>query len=653
MPICAESWRTGLADAAAGTPAGQDPARGGRAVTNWGKFAVPKIAVETHPDGSILIRPTDPLADYPPRMGDVFLRRAQESPDRLYMASRESAGRAAGGGWRKLTYGEMGRAARSVAQALLDRKLDAEKPVLIVAENGIDHALLAIGCLIAGVPFAPVSAAYARPGQGFTKLSYILDLVRPGLIFVDTWARYAGAREALDAAKVEIAVAGELPPAAGVTAFQTLTATAPTAAVDAAAAAIGPDTIAKILFTSGSTDMPKGVINTHRMLCANQAQIAFAWPFLRRTPPVLCDWLPWSHTFAGNHNFHLVPWHGGTYYLDEGKPAPGLVDKTIANLREVSPTIYLNVPRGYALMLDHLERDAALRARFFGKLEFIFYAGAAMADSLQARLRKLAEQVTGEPVPLVCAWGATETAPQATGLNYANEYPTCIGLPSPGVEIKLAPVGDKYEIRVRGPNVTPGYWRRPDATAAAFDDEGFYRSGDAAKLCDPRAPEKGLLFDGRIAENFKLSTGTWVHVGQVRLAAIAAGAPVIEDCVITGHDRDEVGALVFPSLAGCRSLCPNLPADAPVQALVAAPPVRAALARGLKRLAADHAGSSMRVGRALMLTEPPAMDANEITDKGYINQRAVLKNRAALVERLYADPPDAAVVRLADELVTP
>lgn len=615
-------------------------------MTNWAKFAVPKISVESRPDGSTIIRPLHPLGDYPSRMGDVFLDRAREIPDRLYMAARDAAGR-----WRRLTYGEMGAAARAIGQALLDRKLGPDRPVVIVAENGIDHALLSIGCLIAGVPFAPVSAAYARAGQGFTKLTYILDLVQPSLIFVDTWSRYAGARSALDAAKTEIVVAGELPAEAGVTPFAALTAARPTAALDAAGAAIGPHTIAKILFTSGSTDMPKGVINTHRMLCANQLQIAFSWPFLRRTPPVLCDWLPWSHTFAGNHNFHLVPWHGGTYYLDDGKAAPGLIERTVANLRDVSPTIYLNVPRGYALLLDHLERDTALRDRFFAKLEFVFYAGAAMPDTLQGRLRALAEAVTGEPVPLVCAWGATETSPHATGLNYPNSYPTCIGLPSPGVEIKLAPVGDKHEIRVRGPNVTPGYWRRPDATAAAFDDEGFYRSGDAGKFVDPAAPEKGLLFDGRITENFKLSTGTWVHVGALRLAAIAACSPVVEDCVITGHDRDEVGMLAFPSLAGCRGLCPDLPADAGAHALIAARPVRQALARGLRRLAAEGGGSSMRIARALLVAEPPTIDANEITDKGYVNQRAVLNNRTALVERLYADPPDDAVIRLSDETI--
>ena len=603
----------------------------------WTKFGVPPVEVERRADGSSIWRSREALAAYPARVGDVIQARIREIPERLYIAQRS------GTGWRRVTYGKAGRTAYAIAQALLERKLNAERPVLILAENGIDHALLAWACLLIGVPFVPVSAAYARAGQGFTKLRYIIDLIRPGLIFVDTEARYSGAREPLSEAKCEIVVADNPPP--GVTSFASLSETSPTGAVEAAAAAIGPDTIAKVLFTSGSTDMPKGVINTHRMLCSNQSMIVQAWPFLRRRPPVLVDWLPWSHTFAGNHNFHLILWHGGSYYINEGKAAPGLVEKTIANLREIAPTMYLNVPRGYALMLDHLERDAALRDRFFGDLEFVFYAGAAMAESLQERIRRLAEQVKGEPVPLVSAWGATETAPQATGVNYANTVPSCIGLPSPGVEIKLAPVGDKLEIRVRGPNVMPGYWRRADATQAAFDEEGFYRSGDAARACDPADPMKGLMFDGRITENFKLSSGTWVHVGTLRLALISAGAPVIEDCALTGQDRDEIGALVFPSLAGCRSLCPNLPADAPLAALVEEPAVRQALAAGLKRLAQAGGGSSMRVTRALMVTTPPTIDANEITDKGYLNQRAVLSNRAALVERLYG-PGDPAVIVL-------
>ncbi|MBI3711162.1 MAG: feruloyl-CoA synthase [Proteobacteria bacterium] len=600
------------------------------------------MAVERRADGATLLRATEPIGTCAARVGDMFARWVREIPDRLYLAARQPDA-----SWLRLTYGEAGRLARAVGQALLDRHLGPDKPVLIVAENGIDHALLALGCLMVGVPFAPISAAYARPGQGFTKIKYILDLVRPGLIFVDSWARYAGARGALDAANVETVVAGELPAGSNVTPFQALTRTAATPAVDAAAAAVGPGTLAKVLFTSGSTDMPKGVINTHRMICINQEMMRFGLPFLAERPPVLCDWLPWSHTFAGNHNFHMILRHGGTYYIDEGKPVPGLIEKTVANLREVSPTAYLNVPRGYALLLDHLERDAALRDHFFAELDFIHYAGAAMAETLQARVRHLARQVKGEPVPLVSAWGATETAPHATGRHFPSDHPSNIGLSPPGCEIKLAPVGDKLEIRVRGPHVTPGYWRQPDATRAAFDEEGFYRSGDAVTFADPADPSQGLLFDGRIVENFKLSSGTWVHVGTLRLAAIAAGAPAIEDCVVTGHDRDEIGLLIFPSLAGCRALCPHLPADAATRKLVAEPQVRQAVRQGLERLRAAGGASSMYATRALLLAEPPTIDANEITDKGYLNQRAVLSNRAAWVERLYADPPDPDLIQLA------
>ncbi len=615
-------------------------------MSEWSRFAVPQLSVETRPDGSLLLRADDPLGDYERRIGDVLLRHAGSIPDRVLMAQR---GR--DGAWRKVTYAQAATTARAIAQALLDRKLNSERPVLIVAENGLDHALLTFGALLVGIPFTPVSAAYSRPGQGFSKLRYILDLIKPGLIFVDSWARYSGAREALDAAGVEIVVADDIPPGAVVTPFSQLTGTAPTGAVEGAASTVGPDTIAKILFTSGSTDQPKGVINTHRMICSNQNMIAFGWPFVRTKPPILLDWLPWSHTFAGNYDFYLVLWQGGTYYIDEGKPAPGLIEKTMANLREISPTMYLNVPRGYGLMLPYLEKDTALRDRFFANLDLVFFAGAAMDEKLQERIRALARQATGQPVPLTCSWGATETAPLATARGFPTDYPSNIGTPVPGCEIKLAPVADKLEIRVRGPNVTPGYWRRPDATQAAFDEEGFYRSGDAVKLCDPNDPSKGLLFDGRITENFKLSTGTWVHVGMLRLALIAAGAPVIDDCVITGQDRDEAGALVFPSLAGCRALCPHLPTDAPASTLIAEPAVRAALAAGLKRLAAEGGGSSMRIARALLVAEPPSVDAGEITDKGYLNQRAVLAGRANLVERLYTDAPDADVIPLASETV--
>jgi feruloyl-CoA synthase len=429
-----------------------------------------------------------------------------------------------------------------------------------------------------------------------------------------------------------------------VTPFSTLTEVRPTPAVDTAFARVGPDTLAKILFTSGSTGQPKGVINTQRMMCANQESAAAAWTFLNDRPPVIVDWLPWNHTFGGNHNFNMMLRNGGTLYIDEGKPVPALIGRTIANLREVSPTVYFNVPRGYAALLDHLETDEALQQTFFARLELLFYAAAALPQSLWDRLERLGLKVRGRKVPFISSWGLTETAPSVTMVHFPMDRPGNIGVPGPGMQVKLVPVEDKLEIRVKGPNVTPGYYKAPELTAKAFDAEGWLMTGDAARFADESNPAAGLLFDGRVAENFKLMSGTWVNVGMLRTAVIAAGAPVIEDAVVTGHDRDEIGLLIFPSLAGLRGLCPELGAEAKLEAMVAQPAVKAALAEGLARHNARSQGSSMRIARCLLLTEPPSIDANEITDKGYLNQRAVLLKRAALVERLHVDPVVAANV---------
>jgi feruloyl-CoA synthase len=419
----------------------------------------------------------------------------------------------------------------------------------------------------------------------------------------------------------------------------------PTPAVDAAFGEVGPDTVAKILFTSGSTGQPKGVINTQRMLCSNQEMIAGAWTFLNERPPVLVDWLPWSHTFGGNFNINVVLRNGGTLYVDEGKPVPALIGRTVANLKEVSPTIYLNVPRGYALLLDHLETDAELQRTFFARLDLLFYAAAALPKSLWDRLEAVSLKVLGRKVPFVSSWGMTETAPSVTIVHFPIDRPGNIGVPGPGNAVKLVPDADKLEVRVKGPNVTPGYFKAPELTRALFDEEGWLRTGDAVRLADPANPTAGLMFDGRVAENFKLLTGTWVNVGMLRPAVIASGAPVIEDAVVTGHDRDEIGLLIFPSLAGLRSLCPELGADAALKDLVRQPAVRAALAEGLKRHNAETGGSAtVRIARCLLLEGPPSIDAGEITDKGYLNQRAVLTRRAALVERLHADPPPEDVI---------
>ena len=605
------------------------------------RFAAAAVRVESLPGGGMILRSPQPLAAYARCVGEWLERWAREAPGRPFLAERDGTA-----GWRRLTYGDGWAGARAIGQALLDRGLGPDRPVMILSDNGVDHALLALGAMQAGVPVVPVSTAYSRLSQDFARLRYVRDLVAPGLIFADDGERYGAAIAALGLGDAELVVSRNPPRGTPATEFAVLLDTRPGAAIDAAYAALGPDTVAKILFTSGSTGEPKGVINTQRMLCSNQQSYAQAWPFLADRPPVILDWLPWNHTFGGNSDFNLILRNGGTLFIDEGRPAPGLIERSVANLREVAPTLYLNVPRGFALILDYLERDAALAQNFFRELDLVFYAGAALPQSLWQRIEALSQKTIGCTVTMVSAWGTTETAPMATIVHYPIARAGNIGLPAPGCEIKLVPHDDKLEMRARGPNVSPGYWKRSDLTAAAFDDDGFYRPGDAARLADPAEPSRGIVFDGRIGENFKLGSGTWVNTGALRIAVIAAGAPVIEDAVIAGHDRDEITLLVFPSLAGCRGVCPQLPADAPLAALIADPAVREALAAGLTRHNAQAGGSSHRIARALLLDTPASIDKGEITDKGYLNQRAVLANRGALVERLYADVPDAAVIRL-------
>ena len=597
-------------------------------------FAEPRITRETLAGGGVVLRSEVQLPPLPRSTGEWLRRWAVEAPERVFLAER-----VAGGGWRRILYRETYASARAIGQALLDRGLGPHRPVMILSENSIDHALLTLGALEAGVPVVPVSTAYSLVSKDFAKLRAIADLVEPGLIYASNGARYRAALEAIGATRAEIAVSADPPAGLRVTEFAWLLDHEPVSELEDIEAAVGPDTVAKILFTSGSTGEPKGVINTQRMLTSNQESLALIWPCLTRRPPVLVDWPPWNHTFGGNHNLNMVLRNGGTLFIDEGRPVPGLIERTVANLKEISPTIYLNVPRGYAMLLDHLERDADLAENFFRELDIVFYAAAALPQSLWERIERISEKTLGRRVPMIASWGATETAPLATSVHYPIARAGNVGVPTPGTEIKLVPSGDRLEVRVRGPNVMPGYFKRPDLTREAFDAEGFYCPGDAMRLEDPDDPSRGLIFDGRIAENFKLSTGTWVGVGALRVAAIAACGPVMEDGVLTGHDRDEVGLLMFPSLAGCRSLCPHLPKEAPIAALIAEPAVRAALAEGLKRLNASSTHSSTRIARALLMAEPPSIDKGEITDKGYLNQRACLAQRRALEERLHAEPP--------------
>ncbi len=599
------------------------------------EFAPAAVEVRNAPDGSVVLASPLPLDDPPPSTGAVLRAQAEAIPDRTFLAERD------GDGWRRIAYAETARAVRRLAQALLDRGAGPTRPVMLVSENSIDHALVQLAAMEVGVPAAPVSPAYSLLSRDHAKLRYIFDLLHPSVVYASDGEAFAAALDALDPERVVVS----RNPRPGDELIDDLLDTSPGSEVERAAGEVTPDTVAKVLFTSGSTGPPKGVINTQRMLCSNQQAIVQLWPFLRTRPPVIVDWLPWSHTFGGNHNFNMMLFRGGTLYIDGGKPAPGLFETSLRNLREVPSTLHFNVPAGYAMLVPHLRADRVLRERFFSELDVLFYAAAALPQHLWEALEELSVSVRGRRVRMLSAWGSTETAPLATSVHFTIEQAGVIGLPAPGTEIKLTPVGDKLEMSVRGPNVTPGYWGRDDLTAAAFDPEGFFRMGDAGRLADPDDPARGLVFDGRIAENFKLSSGTWVHAGELRIAAIAACEPVVADAVVTGHDRAEIGLLVFPDLEACRRLVPAATAETPAEDLVTAPEVHEVIRKGLRSHNEDNSTSSRRIARALLMTEPPSIDAGEITDKGYLNQRAVLDRRAALVERLYrGEGPDVVVV---------
>ena len=596
-------------------------------------------------NGVVYLTSSQPLGDYLTRITDCLDRWAREAPDRLFLAERpvESGVSRIAGDWRRLTYAETLERVRSVAQALICRKLSVDRPILILSGNGIDHALMALAAMYVGIPYAPVAPAYSLQAQEFTALRQVFDRMQPGLVFAAGGARFERALREVLPEGVELVVTQSAPSGIPSTPFQALCSTTPTAEVEDARDGVGPDTVAKVLFTSGSTGRPKGVINTQRMLCANQEMIRSVLAFVGDAPPVLCDWLPWNHTAGGNHNFGLVLYNGGTLYIDEGKPSPGLFDATVRNLREVPCTAHFEVPRFYEMLMPHLRSDAVLRDTFFRDLKLIFYAAAGLGQKFWDELREVALQACGEELLIMTGFGSTETAPFAFTTGPEGAFAGMVGFPAPGLEVKLAPVGSKLEARVRGDSITPGYWRDEALTAAACDEEGFYRLGDAMRFVDPDDPSSGLVFDGRLAEDFKLSTGTWVSVGPLRARILAAAAGLAQDVVITGHDREFAGALVFPNLAACREVA-GLPADAPAPDVVAHPAVARRFHDAFRTLACDSTGSSTFVARALVLDRPPSLDAREITDKGSINQKTVLDQRAALVEELYAPVPSARVL---------
>jgi feruloyl-CoA synthase len=599
----------------------------------------PDIRREMTPDGHIVLRSASQLGPYARNVGEWLREQALRRPSAVFLGQRPDAD---ADGWMRLTFGDALARASAVAQALLDRRLGPDRPVMILSGASIDHGVLSLACQLVGVPVVPVSTAYSLASTDHRKVIEIRDEITPGLVFAEQGDRYAVALHAIDDGGAELVVSAAPPADLATTPFVDLVGTATTEAVDRAAADVGPDTIAKILYTSGSTGVPKGVVNTHRMLCANMQQLRQVWPFLDRRPPVLLDWMPWNHTFGGNHDVNMTLCFGGSLFIDDGRPVPGLIDRTVRNLREIHPTIMLNVPAGYGALLPHLEDDDALAAGVFERLQVIFYAAAALPQDLWDRLRLLTDRFATGPVILTSAWGATETAPMATSAHFPLERPGNIGVPVPGVELKLVQTSGTFEARVRGPNVTPGYFKRPKRTAEAFDDEGFYRIGDAVKLADPDEPSRGLLFDGRVVEDFKLSTGTKVPVGKLRVDLIAALSPLVSDAVITGHDCDHVGALVWLHGAQvARAL--DLDSEDPVD-LAATPEVREALRTRLTTYNAGQRGSSTTVRGLLVLTAPPSFDAGEITDKGYINQRATLRRRAHAVAAVDRDPPADEVI---------
>ena len=599
------------------------------------RFGITRVSLRDGAPGVRYMQAEQNLQVYSERITDRLKLWAQTRPEQTFMARRARLADGSTGDWIHLTYAQAWDSARSIAQALLDRKLSVERPVVILSENDLEHAQLALGCLVAGVPFVPTSPAYSLISQDFDKLRHVLKTVTPGLLFAADGKRYGKAIAAVASDDMEVVLTNGSVAGVASIPFADLLATQATGAVDAAMAATGPETITKFLFTSGSTKLPKAVINTQRMWCANQQQMAQSMMALTEKPLVLLDWLPWNHTFGGNHNFGMVLYHGGTLYIDDGKPTPALVGETLRNLREIAPTVYFNVPTGFEAIAQAMQTDAVLRKNLLSRVKMFFYAGASLAQPIWDSLFATAEAEIGERIVMTTGMGMTESGPFAVFVTSPNVKAGDLGVPTPGLELKLMDMGGKTELRYRGPNITQGYWRAPQETAAHFDEEGFFCSGDAVTWIDPDDEHQGLKFDGRIAEDFKLATGTFVSVGPLRAKITAAGAPYVQDVVLTGLDLKEVGAMVFPTQA-VRGLS-GLPADASMADVLASAPVVAHFQTVVDALSKNSTGSANRIARLCLLAEPPTIDRSEITDKGSINQRAVLTHRATTVEALHAD----------------
>ncbi|MEZ5649467.1 MAG: feruloyl-CoA synthase [Burkholderiaceae bacterium] len=590
------------------------------------------VELERRAGGEVRLRSIEPLGDYPARFTDSLERWAAEAPQRVLVARRGADGR-----WIEVTYAQMLANVKAVGAALVARGLSAERPVAVLSGNGLEHLVVGLACAWAGIAYSPVSPAYSLISQDYGKLRHIMAKLTPGLVFADDAKAFGPAIAAVVPADTEVVTVHGALAERSFTRYQDLLATAPDAALEAAHAAVGPDTIVKFLFTSGSTRLPKAVTTTNRMICANQQMLRQSLTFLQTELPVLVDWLPWNHVFGGTHNVGIALTNGGTLYIDDGKPVPGAIETTLANLREISPTIYFNVPKGFEEIARAMRAEPALARKLLARVRCFFFAGAGLSQPVWDELEAIAEETVGERIPMFTGLGMTETAPSSTFALKPGIRSGSIGLPCPGVQVRLVPVDGKTEIRFGGPNVMPGYWREPELSAAAFDDEGFYCTGDAVKWADPADPQQGLVFDGRIAEDFKLASGTFVNVGPLRTRVILDGDPVVQDVVITAPNRDDVGLLVFARFEELGKLAGG---STDKQAILAHPAVTDWFRQLLARQWAAGTGSATRVARLMIMQEPPSIDRGEITDKGSFNQRAVLSHRAEAVDRLHAATAD-------------
>jgi feruloyl-CoA synthase len=612
------------------------------------RVALLDAKVDRRENGVTYVRSPEALGEYPARVTDRLEYWAGAAPGRIFLAQRGPTGE-----WETATYAEALVRVRRLARGLLECGLSASKPLMILSGNSVEHGLLALAAMYAGIPYAPIAPAYSLVVKEYAALSHVWQNLQPAMVFVKDGVPFMPALKAVMKGVMKndtkIVFHGSRPEGIHSIPLEELETREPSPAVDDAKLKTGADSVAKVLYTSGSTGLPKGVITTHRMLCSNQQMLRQVMPFLEDDPLVLCDWLPWNHTFGGSHNFGIALHNGGSLYIDDGRPTADSFAETIRNLREIAPTVYFNVPKAFEMLVPRLRADASLRTIFFSRLQCLFFAAAGLSQQVWTELEDLAYETCGEEILVVTGLGATESAPFALCTGAVGASSGQLGLPAPGVELKLVPVGDKLEARLRGPSITPGFWRRPELDAAAFDEENYYRLGDAVKFLDPRNPRKGFVFDGRLNENFKVSSGTWVNVGPMRMSILAHFGSLVQDVVIAGPDRAYATALFFPALNECRRLCSYLPANTPASEVLTRPEVRRAFQERLDALAAASTGTSTRIARAILMDTPPSIEAQEITDKGTINQKAVLKNRAALVERLYGEALGADILAITEK----